>query len=68
MTQLFSLIGRFTKAVPGDFVAPTALALGPGGTFDLSFSDQSSKGHAGVLELSRSGQVIRVITTRMTPW
>lgn len=66
VTQLFSLVGRFTKAVSGDFIAPCGLAVGPSGTFYLSYSDQSSRGHAGVLELSQSGQVERLIATRTT--
>ena len=67
VTELFSLTGRFTKAIPGDFVAPCGLAVGPGGTFYLSYSDQSSNGNAGVLELSPKGKVERLLITRTTP-
>jgi hypothetical protein len=67
VTQLFSLVDHFTKAVPGDFIAPCGLAVGPTGTFYLSYSDQSSRGHAGVVELSKHGQVVRYVTTRTTP-
>jgi hypothetical protein len=58
---------RLPSRVNGGFLAPDALAVAPNGSFDVSYSNQASQGtRTGIVELSPSGRVIRVVESRIT--
>lgn len=61
-TPLFKLPTR----VNGTFAAPAGLAISPTGAFYISYSSQSVPGRAGIVELSSSGKITRVVVARTT--
>jgi hypothetical protein len=62
----FTPVFRIPTKVDGAFVAPSAVAAAPHGDFYESFTSQSSPGIAGILEMSSTGKLIRVLVTRST--
>ena len=58
---------RLPSRVNGGFLAPDALAVAPNGSFYVSYSNQASPGTStGIVELSPSGHVMRVVESRIT--
>jgi hypothetical protein len=57
---------RLPEPVRGVFAAPVAPAVSPSGDFYMSYSDQSSTGVAGIVEISPEGKVMAVIASRYT--
>ena len=63
----FTRLFRLPTRIGGRFTAPDALAVSPAGSFYVSYSSQSgTTGTAGIAELTATGHVDRIVTSRMT--
>ena len=63
----FTRLFRLPTRIGGKFAAPDALAVSPTGSFYVAYSSQSAPtGTAGIVELTATGHVDRIITSRTT--
>lgn len=65
--RTFTPLFRLTTRIGGTFVAPDAIAVSPTGSFYLAYSSQSEPtAHTGIVELSASGKLARIVVSRTT--